>query len=156
MTSEVNRILLVEDSQRDVDLILAALGECGLADDALVVRDGEQALDYLYRRGRFEGHAPGLPAVVLLDLKLPRLSGLDVLTQIKCHPELRMVPVVMLTSSREESDLSNSYLRGANAYMVKPVGYAQFAAAIRALGAFWAKVNEPPRRTIGRQMSRHA
>jgi CheY-like chemotaxis protein len=156
MTSEVKRILLVEDSQRDIDLILAALAESELADDVLVVRDGEQALDYLYRRGGFRSYAPGLPAVVLLDLKLPKLSGIDVLTQIKWDPDLRMIPVVMLTSSREEADLTNSYLRGVNAYVVKPVGFSQFAEAIRELGTFWAKVNEPPRRINDRQRSRYA
>lgn len=156
MTFEVKRILLVEDSQRDIDLILTALGESELADDVLVVRDGEEALDYLYRRNRFRSYAPGLPSVVLLDFKLPKLSGLDVLTQIKWDPDLRMIPVVMLSSSREEADLTNSYLRGVNAYVVKPVGFSQFAEAIRELGAFWAKINEPPRRINDRQRSRYA
>jgi CheY-like chemotaxis protein len=156
MTSELKRILLVEDNQKDVDLALAALAENELADEVVVVRDGEQALDYLYQRGNFRLRARGNPAVVLLDLKLPKVTGLEVLTQIKSDPQLKMIPVVMLTSSREEADLASSYQRGVNAYVVKPVTFSRFVDALRELGAFWAEINEPPPGSIGRRANRRA
>lgn len=144
MTTNVKRILLVEDNQKDIDLTLAALEENHLADEVVVVRDGEQALDYLYRRGNFRLRAGGDPAVVLLDLKLPKISGLEVLSQVKADPTLKAIPIVMLTSSREDIDLSRSYQRGVNAYVVKPVTFSRFVDALRELGVFWAKINEPP------------
>jgi CheY-like chemotaxis protein len=151
---ELKRILLVEDSPNDVELILTALSENCLANEVVVVRDGEEALDYLYRKGVFKLRMEGNPVVVLLDLKLPKVDGLEVLAQIKSDPELRAVPVVVLTSSREEQDLLNSYNLGTNAYVVKPVNFHEFVDAIKGLGLFWAVVNQPPpgsvlsRRTI--------
>ena len=151
MTPDVKRILLVEDNQNDIDLTLAALDENHLADEVIVVRDGEQALDYLYRRGNFRLRAGGNPAVVLLDLKLPKVTGLEVLSQVKDDPELKSVPIVMLTSSRQQVDLGRSYQRGVNAYVVKPVTFSQFVEALRELGVFWAEINEPPPGTAGRK-----
>jgi CheY-like chemotaxis protein len=142
--NELKRILLVEDSANDVELILAALEENCLANEVVVVRDGEEALDYLYRRGVFRLRREGSPVVVLLDLKLPKVDGLEVLAQLKSDPELRRVPVVILTSSREEQDLLNSYNLGTNAYVVKPVDFHEFVNAIKGLGLFWAIVNQPP------------
>lgn len=142
--SELKRILLVEDSANDIELILAALAENKLANEVVVVRDGEEALDYLYRRGIFQLRMEGHPVVVLLDLKLPKIDGLEVLAQLKSDPELRVVPVVMLTSSREEQDLIRSYNLGTNAYVVKPVDFHEFVDAIKNMGLFWAVVNQPP------------
>ena len=156
MTTEHKRILLVEDNQKDIDLALAALEENELADEVIVVRDGEQALDYLCQRGNFRLRARGNPAVVLLDLKLPKVNGLEVLTQIKSDRQLQMIPVVMLTSSREEADLASSYQRGVNAYVVKPVTFSRFVDALRDLGVFWAEINEPPPGSIGRRANRRA
>lgn len=147
----VKRILLVEDSQKDIDLTLAALEENNLADEVIVVRDGEQALDYLYRRNNFRLRAGGNPAVVLLDLKLPKVSGLEVLEQVKTDPALKAIPIVMLTSSREEIDLAGSYQLGVNAYVVKPVTFSQFVDALRELGLFWAEINEPPPGSVARK-----
>ena len=147
----VKRILLVEDSQKDIDLTLAALEENNLADEVVVVRDGEQALDYLYRRNNFRLRAGGNPAVVLLDLKLPKVSGLEVLAQVKTDPALKSIPIVMLTSSREEIDLAGSYQLGVNAYVVKPVTFSQFVDALRELGLFWAEINEPPPGSVARK-----
>ena len=141
---ELKRILLVEDSPNDVELILAALEENRLANEVVVVRDGEEALDYLYRRGVFRLRMEGDPVVVLLDLKLPKVDGLEVLAQLKSDSQLRMVPVVVLTSSREEQDLINSYNLGTNAYVVKPVDFHEFVDAIKELGLFWAVTNQPP------------
>jgi CheY-like chemotaxis protein len=108
------------------------------------VRDGAEALDYLYRRGQFADRADGQPAVVLLDLKMPKMDGIEVLRQMKSDPQLKMVPVVVMTSSREEQDLVNSYQLGVNAYIVKPVGFQEFVEAVKQVGAFWAVINEPP------------
>lgn len=141
---ELKRILLVEDSANDVALTLAALEEVHLANEVVVVRDGQQALDYLFRKGEFAGRKDGHPAVVLLDLKLPKVDGLEVLEKVKGAPELKAVPVVMLTSSREERDLARSYGLGVNAYVVKPVAFPDFVSALRELGLFWAVVNQPP------------
>ncbi len=141
---ELRRILLVEDSPNDVELILAALEDNRLANEVVVVRDGEEALDYLYRRGVFRLRIEGNPVVVLLDLKLPKVDGLEVLAQLKSDSQLRRVPVVVLTSSREEQDLINSYNLGTNAYVVKPVDFHEFVDAIKELGLFWAVVNQPP------------
>ena len=140
----VNRILLVEDSDRDAELTLDALTEYHLVNEVLRLRDGAEALDYLYRRGRFAGRGGGNPAVVLLDLKMPKVDGIEVLRQIKGDPELKLIPVVVMTSSREESDLLNSYQLGVNAYVVKPLHFNEFSAAVKQVGAFWAILNEVP------------
>lgn len=142
--SYLKRILLVEDSEKDVELTLAALEDHHLANEVVVARDGAEALDYLYRRGSFAGRSNSLPVVVLLDLKLPKVDGLEVLRQIKADPFLKSIPVVMLTSSREEQDLVRSYQFGVNAYVVKPVDFQQFVDSVRQLGFFWALINEPP------------
>lgn len=144
MSAELARILLAEDSPNDVELTLSALAESGLANEVVWVKDGHEALDYLYRRGAHADRDGGQPAVVLLDLKMPRVDGLQVLAQVKGDPDMRSVPVVMLTSSREESDVVRSYGLGVNAYVVKPVGFAEFAIALRELGLFWAVINQPP------------
>jgi CheY-like chemotaxis protein len=141
---ELKRVLLVEDSPNDAELTLEALAETGLTNEVVWVRDGREALDYLHQEGAFANRPAGLPAVVLLDLKMPRVDGLQVLEQVKQHPRLKSVPVVMLTSSREEDDLARSYGLGVNAYVVKPVGFPQFVQALKELGLFWAVVNEPP------------
>jgi DNA-binding response OmpR family regulator len=137
-------ILLVEDSTNDLELTLIALERSQLANEVIVVRDGADALDYLFARGEFADRARGNPAVVLLDLKLPKVDGLEVLQAIRADAELKSVPVVMLTSSREEFDLVRSYELGVNAYVVKPVEFREFVAAISDLGIFWAVLNEPP------------
>lgn len=142
--SELKPILLVEDSPNDVELTLAALEKCQLANSVDVVRDGAEALDYLFARGDYEKRNTGTPVVVLLDLKLPKVDGLEVLRQIKRDETLRSTPVVMLTSSREETDLVASYDLGVNAFVVKPVEFEHFFEAIRDLGMFWAVLNEPP------------
>lgn len=144
----LKRILLVEDSAKDIELTMAALEEHNLANEVAIARDGVEALDFLYHRGKFAEHAAELPCVVFLDLKLPRMNGLEVLAAMKADSNLKNIPVVMVTSSREEPDLIKSYELGVNAYMVKPVDFQQFMDAIKALGFFWAVVNElPPRRT---------
>ncbi len=146
--STLKRILLVEDSDNDVQLTLAALEETHLANEVDVVKDGQQAIDYLFRRGTFQARGEEHPAVVLLDLKLPKLNGLEVLARLKGDPELRTIPVVMLTSSREEPDLKRAYGLGVNAYVVKPVGFSAFTSALKELGLFWAILNEPPPGTV--------
>jgi CheY-like chemotaxis protein len=140
-------ILLVEDSLKDIELALAALKKNNFANEIVVARDGAEALDYLYRRGKFQSRADGLPIAILLDLKMPKVDGLEVLQQIKSDDALRVIPVVMLTSSREEADLVKSYKLGVNAYVVKPVGFQEFVDAIKQTGMFWAVVNEPPPET---------
>jgi CheY-like chemotaxis protein len=142
--SELGRVLLVEDDPRDVELTLTALGESNLANEVVVTRDGEQALDYLYCRGEFSTRANDHPAVMLLDLKLPKVDGLEVLRQIKSDERLKLIPVVVLTSSHEEKDLVRSYRLGVNAYVVKPVDFREFLNAIKELGVFWALINQPP------------
>jgi CheY-like chemotaxis protein len=141
---QIKRILLVEDNEKDVELVLAALGDHNLANEVIVVRDGAEALDFLFRRGEFAERQPGQPVVVLLDLKMPKVDGLEVLKQVKNDPELKRIPVVMMTSSREEQDLVKSYALGANAYVVKPVDFQQFVDSIKQIGFFWAVINEPP------------
>jgi CheY-like chemotaxis protein len=136
-------ILLVEDNPKDLELTLIALEKSQLANDVVVVRDGAEALDCLFRRGKFSD-ASELPAVVLLDLKLPKVDGLEVLKTIREDDRLKKVPVVMLTSSREEPDLHTAYELGVNAYVVKPVQFRDFVKAISDLGIFWAVLNEPP------------
>jgi CheY-like chemotaxis protein len=140
----LKRILLAEDNERDVELTLAALDEHNLANEVVVARDGAEALDYLYARGKFAGHANGLPAVVLLDLKMPKVDGLEVLRKMRSDPAIRNVPVVMVTSSREEQDLVHSYEMGVNAYVVKPVDFQKFVESVKQIGMFWAIINEPP------------
>lgn len=137
-------ILLVEDNPKDLELTLLALEKSKLANDVVTVRDGVEALDYLFRRGAYADRPAGNPAVVLLDLKLPKVDGLQVLEAVKGDDELRAVPVVMLTASREERDLVRSYALGVNAYVVKPVAFKDFIEAIQDLGVFWAVLNEPP------------
>jgi CheY-like chemotaxis protein len=146
---KLKRILLAEDDENDVDLTLTALGENSLANEVVVVRDGQEALDYLFRRGAYEQRQQECPVVVLLDIKMPKVDGLEVLRQVRADPELRMLPVVILTSSREEQDLIRCYQLGVNAYVVKPVAFEEFAKAVRELGVFWALVNEPPPQGAG-------
>ena len=140
----VGRILLVEDDPKDTELTLTALEEYNLANEVVVAKDGEEALDYLYCRGKFQARTSENPAVLLLDLKLPKVDGLEVLQQIKSDEKLKMIPVVVLTSSREERDMVTSYRLGVNAYVVKPVDFHEFVNAIKELGVFWAVINEPP------------
>ncbi len=144
MMSDLKRILLAEDDPNDVELTLAALAENHLANEVVVVGDGAEALDYLRQRGKYAGRASGSPAAVLLDLKMPKVDGLEVLRQMKTDVHLRTIPVVMLTSSREERDLVESYRLGVNAYVVKPVAFQEFIDAVKNLGLFWAVINEPP------------
>jgi CheY-like chemotaxis protein len=142
--NELKPILLVEDNELDIELTLEAFQENRLANSVYVVRDGEEALDYLFRKGRYASRAEGSPIVVLLDLKMPKVTGLEVLRQLKSDPRLRVIPVVMVTTSKEEQDLVESYNLGVNAYVIKPIVFPEFVAAIRNLGTFWALLNQPP------------
>jgi len=135
---------MVEDDAKDVELTLTALEEYNLVNEVVVTNDGEEALDYLYCRGPFQTRSGENPAVILLDLKLPKVDGLEVLKQIKSDEKLKLIPVVVLTSSKEEKDMVASYKLGVNAYVVKPVDFHEFVNAIKELGAFWAVINEPP------------
>jgi CheY-like chemotaxis protein len=135
---------MVEDDSRDVELTITALEDYNLANEVVVTRDGEEALDYLYCRGQYANRSCDNPSVMLLDLKLPKVDGLEVLRQVKSDENLRMIPVVVLTSSREEKDLVASYQLGVNAYVVKPVDFHEFVNAIKELGVFWAVINAPP------------
>jgi CheY-like chemotaxis protein len=146
--SKLGRILIVEDDPKDVELTLTALEEFNLANEIIVVHDGEEALDYLHYRGQFQSRGTDNPAVMLLDLKLPKVDGLDVLKQVKSDEKLRMIPVVVLTSSNQEKDMVASYKLGVNAYVVKPVDFHEFVNAIRELGVFWGVINEPPPGTV--------
>jgi CheY-like chemotaxis protein len=143
-TTNIKQILLVEDDSRDVELTLAGLEENHLANKVAVVRDGAEALDYLYRRGKFKTRPAGNPILVLLDNKMPKVSGLEVLKAIKTDKNLKIIPVVALTSSRETPDLIEFYKHGVNAYVVKPVDFSEFMKAVKQLGIFWAAINEPP------------
>ncbi|HSY17705.1 MAG TPA: response regulator [Candidatus Acidoferrales bacterium] len=143
----IKNILLVEDDLKDVELTLAALEEHHLANAVFVVHDGAEALDYLYHRGKYAARAPGNPVVVLLDNKMPKVTGLEVLKLIKGDEQLKMIPVVVLTSSREAPDLLEFYKHGVNAYVVKPVDFGEFMKAVQQLGVFWAAINEPPPQT---------
>jgi CheY-like chemotaxis protein len=143
----LRQILLAEDDPRDAKLTLAALEEFNLANEVFVVHDGEAALDYLYCRGKFEKRDSGNPVAVLLDLKMPKVDGLEVLETIKADSHLKTIPIVMLTSSREMPDLTQCYELGVNAYVVKPVDFGEFAKAVKQLGIFWAAINEPPPQT---------
>ncbi len=138
------RILMAEDDPLSVELTLEVLGEYNLANEVAVVENGEQALDYLYQRGKYANRLNGNPVVILLDIKMPKVDGLEVLRQVKNDPDLKAIPVVILTSSKMETDLVESYNLGANAYVVKPVHFPDFVEAIKRLGVFWALVNEPP------------
>jgi CheY-like chemotaxis protein len=153
----LKRILLVEDDPNDIELTLSALGEYNLANEAVVTRDGVEALDYLYRRGQFAERPEGDPVVILLDLKMPRLGGLQVLKQLKADERLRLIPIVILTSSREDRDLAECYRLGANAYVVKPVHFVDFVEAVKYIGVFWVLTNEAPLGSVpltARQFSR--
>jgi CheY-like chemotaxis protein len=140
----LKRILLVEDDEKDIELTLDTLGENNLANETVVTRDGVEALDYLYRRGNFSNRPDGNPVVILLDLKMPKMDGLAVLKKLKADDKMKHIPVVILTSSRENSDLEECYKVGINAYVVKPVRFEEFVEAVRQIGVFWALVNEPP------------
>jgi CheY-like chemotaxis protein len=143
MNAEVKRILIVDDSPKDVELTIAALREKNLANEVIVAEDGEEALDYLYKRGKF-ANEKGYPAVILLDIKMPKMNGIEVLKYIRSTPKFKLIPVIMVTSSREEKDLVESYKLGANSYVVKPVDVIQFIDAIKSLGQYWAVINQPP------------
>jgi CheY-like chemotaxis protein len=140
----LGRILLVEDDPRDVELTLTALEEYKLANEVVVARDGQQALDYLWCRGEYSARVQENPAVLLLDLKLPKIDGLEVLKEIRADERLKLIPIVVLTSSQEEKDMVRSYTLGVNAYVVKPVDFHEFINAVKELGVFWALINEPP------------
>lgn len=142
--SELKAILLAEDNVNDVELTLEAFSACNLSNEVVVAEDGEEALDYLLRRGKYQTRPQGNPAVVLLDIKMPRVDGLEVLRFMKNHPALKLIPIVVLTSSREERDLIESYELGVNAYVVKPVRFTEFIESVKRLGMFWALTNEPP------------
>lgn len=149
----IERILLAEDDPRDVELTISGFEESKLANEVVVVEDGAQALDFLYRRGKFHGRREGNPALVLLDLKMPKVDGLGVLRAIRADVNLHMIPVVILTSSREESDLVESYRLNVNAFVVKPVVFSDFIGVIKELGLFWAVINEPPPGSIARPVN---
>ena len=146
----LGRILIVEDDPNDVELTLTALEEYNLANEVIVTHDGEEALDYLYCRGKFNDRSTDNPAVMLLDLKLPKVDGLEILKIVKSDDKLKLIPVVVLTSSREERDMVTSYQLGVNAYVVKPVNFHEFVNAIKELGAFWAVINAPPPGSVRR------
>jgi len=141
---EIRTILFAEDNPRDVELTLEALGEHNLANNVIVVRDGVETMDYLRCEGKYKQRKPGNPAVLLLDIKMPRMDGIEVLRAIRNDNKLKMLPVVMLTSSREEQDLIKSYELGVNAYVVKPVDFKEFIEAVKQIGVFWAVINEVP------------
>ncbi|MGI8649607.1 MAG: response regulator [Rubrobacter sp.] len=147
MRRTTNRILLVEDDPNDVDLTLSAFRRNKISNEVFVLRDGAEALDYLFSRSEYSDRPHENPALILLDLKLPKIDGLEVLAEIKNDPKLRIIPTVMLTSSREERDLTKSYDLGANAYVVKPVDFMDFVEAVREIGLFWAVLNQPPPET---------
>ena len=142
--TDLKRILLAEDDPKDVELTLAALSEHGLANKIMVVRDGVEALDYLYRRDAFSQRPAGHPVVILLDLKMPRMDGIEVLRKLKGDEQMRLIPVVVLTSSRESMDLEQCYRLGVNAYVVKPVRFIEFVEAVKQIGVFWGLLNQPP------------
>jgi two-component system response regulator len=137
-------ILLVEDNASDEKLTVLAFKQCGVANQVVVQRDGATALDYIFETGKYAGRTGGLPRVVLLDLKLPKIDGLEVLRRIRADERTRFLPVVMLTSSKQDEDLMASYALGANAYVRKPVEFARFAEAAKTVGLFWLLLNEPP------------
>ena len=140
----IHRILFVDDSEHDAELAIEALKEYNLANEVYVLRDGAEALDYLFRRGKYATRSGGEPALILLDLKMPKVDGLEVLRQVKADAVLKSIPVVIMTSSTQESDLARGYALGANAYVVKPVAFPDFVEAVKGVGAFWALLNTPP------------
>ncbi len=144
MHAEIKKILIVDDSPKDVELAISALREKNLANEVIVAEDGEEALDYLYRRGNYADYEKGNPAVILLDIKMPKMNGIELLKHIKADPEFQYIPVIMVTSSREEKDLIESYKLGANSYVVKPVDIEKFIDAIKAVGQYWAVINVLP------------
>jgi CheY-like chemotaxis protein len=146
--TDLRTILLAEDNPNDVELTLEALAQHNLANEVVVVEDGAEALDFLYCRGKYQDRSTGNPAVALLDIKMPKVDGLQVLRTIKSDPALKVVPVVLLTSSREDRDLVEGYELGVNAYVVKPVNFLEFIDAVKQLGVFWAIINEPPKARI--------
>lgn len=143
------RILLVDDNPNDAEMALEAFAESNLANEVVVVSDGQEALDYLLREGAFAERTPGNPAVILLDLKLPKIDGKEVLRRIRANEKLKLVPVVIMTSSREERDIAEGYQLGVNAYVVKPVDFPSFVEAVKNLGMFWAAINQPPPGSVG-------
>jgi CheY-like chemotaxis protein len=148
---ELRKILLAEDSPKDVELTLEALAEHNLANQVIVVKDGVEVMDYLRCQGKYKLRKLGLPAVLLLDIKLPRMDGLEVLRTVRGDPALRILPIVILSSSREEQDLMRSYELGVNAYVVKPVEFKDFVQAVKQIGVFWALINElPPESTLSK------
>ena len=144
MKTEIKTILIVDDSRNDIELAISALSEKNLANEVVVAEDGVEALDFLYKRGKFTNHQNGNPVVILLDIKMPRMDGIEVLKHIRSEPRFRLIPVIMVTSSAEEKDLVESYKLGANSYVVKPVDIVQFIDAIKVLGQYWAVINQPP------------
>ena len=142
--TQPNRILLVEDNPNDVELTLRALADSHLANEVTVVRDGAEALDYLYQRGDYVLRTPENPVLILLDMKLPKIDGVEVLRQLQQHDQLKRIPVVIMTSAREEQQVVESYQLGVKAYVVKPVEFAQFSEALKTLGLFWLVINHPP------------
>jgi CheY-like chemotaxis protein len=140
----LKRILLVEDDPNDIELTLTALSEHNIVNEVVIARDGVEALDYLYRRGSFALHPAGTPVLILLDLKMPRMDGIQVLRQLSADERMRLIPVVILSSSRESRDLEECYRLGVNAYVVKPVRFSEFVDAVKQIGVFWALINEPP------------
>ncbi len=144
MTRDSTIILLVEDNQDDVDLTIRALKKSGLINDIAVVRDGAEALDYLFVRGGYAERRPTMPQLILLDIRLPKLSGLEVLKELRQDERTKFLPVVMLTSSKEEQDLIDSYNHGANSYVQKPVSFDEFNEAVRQLGIYWLVLNQAP------------
>ncbi len=144
MHTDIKKILLVEDNPNDAELTLEALGERRLANEVVWLKDGQEALDFLYCQGDYAGRDRINPVLILLDIKMPRVDGLQVLKQVKSDPNLRTIPVVILTSSREEQDLLEGYSNGVNAFVVKPVNFAEFMDSVSSLGAFWAVLNEVP------------
>jgi CheY-like chemotaxis protein len=142
---KIKTILLAEDNPNDVELTLEAMAENNLANKVVVVNDGVEALEYLRCEGKFTSRKPENPAMVLLDIKMPRMGGIEVLRNIRSDPKLKRIPVIILTSSREEEDLNQSYDLGVNAYVVKPVGFQQFIDAVKRIGGFWAVLNELPK-----------
>ena len=140
----LKRLLLVEDNPHDIELTLEALSEYRISNRTDIARDGTEALDYLYRQGKFKDRPEGNPVAILLDIKLPKVNGLEVLKRIRSDERLKLIPVAILSSSREEQDLIQGYELGVNAYIVKPVEFQKFVDAVKALGLFWAILNEPP------------
>ncbi len=143
MYTEIKKILIVDDSPQDIELTISALREKNLVNEVIIAEDGEEALDYLYKRGKFTNDN-GNPGIILLDIKMPKMNGIEVLKHIRSNPKFKSIPVIMLTSSHEEKDLVESYKLGANSYVVKPVDIMQFIDAIKSLGQYWAVINQTP------------